>query len=468
MIVPVILSGGIGSRLWPLSRRDLAKQLAPVLDGETLFQRTLQRFNDPGIYARPIVISGDEQRFIIKDQAAQIGVEADFVLEPEPRDTLAAIIAAAAFARDRDGDPIVFIAPSDHLTPDLSAFTSAVELAARAAEEAKIVTFGLKPSRPATGYGYIRAGKPLAPLVREISEFVEKPDADRAASLISEGCLWNAGMFCFRASTVLSEASARRPEVSAAVEAALKSSVVDLGSVRLGPEFKTVQKVSFDVSIMETTDKAAVAEVDFPWSDVGDWRELWAVSDQDDMGNAALGDVVLQDCEKVFVRGGDRLICALGLDDIVIVDTPDAVLVADRDHAQDVKKLVTQLTDAARPEATTHARVYRPWGWYQSVDRGERFKVKRINVTPGRKLSLQRHHHRAEHWVVVKGTAEVTIDDTVTLLRENESIYIPMGATHRLANPGRIPVEIIEVQTGGYLEEDDIVRIEDDFGRKGS
>ncbi len=346
IIVPVILSGGVGSRLWPLSRKDLAKQLAPVLEGETLFQRTLQRFSDETIYARPIVVSGAEQRFVVRDQIEAVGMEADILLEPEPRDTLAAIMAAAIFARDRDNDPIVLIAPSDHLTPDLEAFGDAVTLAGATAAEGRIVTFGLQPRYPATGYGYIRPGDKLASGARAIAAFVEKPDEARAEALITEGCLWNAGLFCFRASVAIDEASAQNPDVVAVVEKAVATGEMDLGALRLAECFSEAEKVSFDIAVMEKTERAAVAPVDFPWSDIGDWRELWAVSDKDDRGNVALGDATLEDCTGVFVRGDNRLVCALGLKDMVIVDTPDALLVADRSRAQDVKKIVTGLRES--------------------------------------------------------------------------------------------------------------------------
>lgn len=465
MVTPVVLCGGVGSRLWPLSRRDLAKQFVPLLEGETLFQRTLRRFADKTFYARPLVVSGSAHRFAIAEQAEEIGVDAALLLEPEPRDTLAAITAAAAFAVKDGDDPILLIAPSDHLITDVEAFTAAVGAAAEAAAEGKIVTFGVEPSFAATGYGYIRPSAGPARAAQEIAAFIEKPDEPTAHRLISEGCLWNAGLFCFQASTLLEEVRALKPDVLAMVDAAVRDASDDLGAARLGDAFAQAEKISLDYAIMENTERAAVIRSTFAWSDIGDWRAIWRISEQDSENNAQRGDVMLEACDGVLALSQDRLVCGLGLKDVIIVDTPDALLVADRSRSQDVKGVVAQLSARERPEATTHARVHRPWGWYQAVDKGERFKVKRIVVAPNRQLSLQLHHHRAEHWVVVKGTASVTIGDDTRLVRENESVFIPMGARHRLANPGRIPVEIIEVQTGAYLEEDDIVRLQDDFGR---
>jgi mannose-1-phosphate guanylyltransferase/mannose-6-phosphate isomerase len=299
-----------------------------------------------------------------------------------------------------------------------------------------------------------------------VDAFVEKPDADRAAALIAEGCLWNAGMFCLGVRAGWEEIERRAPEVAAAVRGGLDGAEDDLGALRLGAAFLDAPKISFDYAVMEKTDRASVVAADFAWSDIGDWREVWANAPRDADGVAAQGSVVAHGARDCYLRGEDRLICALGVEGLAVVDTPDAVLVASLERTQEVKALVGLLSAQGRPEADTPARVHRPWGWYQTMDLGERFRVKRIQVTPGKKLSLQKHHHRAEHWVVVKGTAEVTRDDEVLLVRENESVYLPLGCLHRLANPGKIPVEIIEVQTGAYLEEDDIVRIEDDFGRR--
>jgi mannose-1-phosphate guanylyltransferase/mannose-6-phosphate isomerase len=415
--------------------------------------------------ARPLVITNVGGRFMAADQAAAVGVDVEIALEPEGRDTLPAIVLATELAARRDPDAIVLILPSDHLIPDTAAFLGSVGQAAAAAAEGALVTFGLTPTSPSTAYGYIRPGAPAPAGGRRVAAFVEKPDAERASALIAEGCLWNSGMFCFRADALRAEVQRLAPVVVDAVAAALGGAEIDLGALRIGSAFSKAPKISFDYGVMEKTDRAVVVAADFAWSDIGDWREVWVQSDKDDNGVASEGQVVAIDTRDSYLRGGNRLICAIGVEGLTVVDTPDAVLVAPLARSQEVKGLVSLLIAQDRPEATVPARVYRPWGWYQTMDLGERFRVKRIQVTPGKKLSLQKHHHRAEHWVVVKGTAEVTRDSEVLIVRENESVYLPLGCVHRLANPGKIPVEIIEVQTGAYLEEDDIVRIEDEFGR---
>jgi mannose-1-phosphate guanylyltransferase/mannose-6-phosphate isomerase len=464
-IIPVILCGGSGTRLWPVSRQDFAKQHAPILEGLSPFQRTLERFAGEG-FDRPIVVAGKASRFMASDQACAVGADPEMLLEPEGRDTAAAIAAAARLAARRRPDAVVMVFPSDHLVADVAALRAAALAAAGAALAGRIVTLGLKPTEPATGFGYIRPGKDLGGGARAVARFVEKPDAATAEQLIAEGCLWNAGMFCFRADVLLDEVARLAPETAAAVEAATTEATTDLGALVLGPSFGQAPKISFDYAVMEKTDRAAVVSADLGWSDIGDWREVWRNSPQDAAGVALAGDAQAVDCRDSYIRAdAGRLVCAIGIEGLAVIDTPDAVLVAPLDRTQEVKGLVGALAKAGRPEATTPARVHRPWGWYQTMDLGERFRVKRIQVAPGKKLSLQKHHHRAEHWVVVKGTAEVTRDHEVLTVRENESVYLPLGCVHRLANPGKIPVEIIEVQTGAYLEEDDIVRIEDDFGR---
>ncbi|MEO1191756.1 MAG: mannose-1-phosphate guanylyltransferase/mannose-6-phosphate isomerase [Pseudomonadota bacterium] len=464
MIIPVILCGGSGTRLWPLSRKAYPKQLVNALGSQSLFQETAKRVTGPA-FGKPIIIAGDDYRFLIGEQLKQLRLEADILLEPEGRDTMPAIAAAAAFGAKRDPEAILLVMPSDHVIPDVTAFTAAAERAGKAAAEGDIVTFGITPKRPATEYGYIRPGADLA-AAKRIDEFLEKPDAEKAAVLIGEGCLWNGGLFCFQAATLLAEIERLEPETRGHVQTAVEAVHLDLNYLRLGKEFLQARKISFDYAVMEKTEKRAVIPVDFAWSDVGDWRELWSMSEQDEAGNALQGDVSLMDVSRSYIRAGaDRLVCVIGLDDVAVVDTHDALLVTKLDRAQDVKTLAQKLSEEGREEAKFHARVYRPWGWYQTVDMGERFQVKRIGVTPGRQLSLQKHFHRAEHWIVVKGTAEVHIDGETQIVRENESVFIPMGGVHRLTNPGRIPVELIEVQTGAYLGEDDIVRLQDDFGR---
>ncbi|MEQ8654930.1 MAG: mannose-1-phosphate guanylyltransferase/mannose-6-phosphate isomerase [Kiloniellales bacterium] len=463
MIIPVILCGGSGTRLWPLSRKTYPKQLVDALGTRSLFQETVGRVLAEG-FDRPIVISGQDYRFLIAEQLRELGSRADIVLEPEGRDTFPAIVAAALLAEQRDPEATVLVMPSDHVIADGTAFRAAVASAADAAAAGDIVTFGISPTRSASEYGYIRPGAEVG-VGHRIETFLEKPDSETARQLIEEGCLWNAGLFCFRAASLRAEAERLEPESVAQIVAAIAATTEDLDYLRLGPAFLQARKISFDYAIMERTEARVVIPVDFAWSDVGDWRELWAMSEKDSAGNVANGDVVLEDVRDSYLRSESRLVCALGVEGLAIIDTHDALLVASLDRAQEVKTLAQRLQQQERPEASIHSRVYRPWGWYQDVDSGKGFRVKRIAVTPGRQLSLQKHFHRAEHWVVVKGTAEVRIGDEIRTLRENESLYIPMGSVHRLGNPGRITVELIEVQTGGYLEEDDIVRLEDDFGR---
>ena len=464
-VTPVVLCGGSGTRLWPLSRQEYAKQHVALLDGESLFQRTLTRFAGRP-FGPPIVVAGAASHFMVADQAAAVHAAVELALEPEGRDTLAAVTLAALLAARRDPETPVFVAPSDHLVTDVAAFTRAVETAAGMAASGDLVVFGVRPTEPTSAYGYVAPGEALTGAGGyRVERFIEKPDLERAERLIGEGCLWNAGMFCFRPDAALREIEALAPETFAAVRGALDDATGDLGALVLGDAFRRAPKISFDHAVMEKTARAAVLPVDFAWSDIGDWKEAWRLAPKDAAGVARQGRVVAKDVTNSYLRGEDRLICALGVDGLTVVDTADAVLVAPIERTQEVKGLVAALAAEGRPEARTPARVHRPWGWYQTMDLGDRFRVKRIQVTPGKKLSLQRHHHRAEHWVVVRGTAEVTRDDEVLLVRENESVYLPLGCVHRLANPGKIPVEIIEIQTGSYLEEDDIVRIEDDFGR---
>ena len=465
MITPVILCGGSGTRLWPLSRRDFAKQHVPILGGGSPFQRTLERVAANAVFGRPVVIAGGGGRFMAADQAAAVGVVIDLLIEPEPRDTLPAIAAVAEWAARRDPGAVLLVLPSDHLITDAEAFAATAKIAAVAAEAGEIVAFGLRPSAPATGFGYIRPGAPLSGGARRIAAFVEKPDAARAAALIAEGWLWNGGMFCMTADAARAEIAAHAPVIADAARRALDDATVDLDAVRLGAALAEAPKTSFDYGLMEKTDRGAVVEASFAWSDIGDWRELWAQSPKDQAGVARDGDAVAIDCRDSYLRSDGRLLCALGVEGLAVIDTPDAVLVAPLARAQEIKGLVAALAADGRREATEPARVHRPWGWYQTMDLGARFRVKRIQVSPGKKLSLQKHHHRAEHWMVVRGTAEVTRDGETTLVRENESVYLPLGCVHRLANPGKIPLEVIEVQTGAYLEEDDIVRFDDDFGR---
>lgn len=463
-ITPVILCGGSGTRLWPLSRKGFAKQYADLLGEGSTFQQTIARVADADVFDKPIVLTGQGARFLVADQARSMGVAVEIVLEPEGRDSLAAIAAAAEVAARRGPDTLLIALSSDHLIPDTAAFKAICRKAAEVALAGRIVVLGITPDHPAEKFGYIRPG-PFEHGVAEVAAFTEKPDAPTASSLIAEGALWNAGMFCFRADVGLAEMATHAPEALEAVRQALSTSECDLGAEVLGEPFLTAPKTSFDYGVMEKTNLASVIEADFRWSDVGDWKELWSASEQDEHGLATEGDVVTRGVSRSYIRGQDRLICAIGVEGLAIIDTHDALLVAPLDHAPEIKALVADLAEAGRPEAVEHARVYRPWGWYQTIDQGPRFRVKRIQVDPGKQLSLQMHHHRSEHWTVVTGAAEVTLGEEVTMVNENESVYVPVGTVHRLANPGKIAVALIEVQTGAYLEEDDIVRLDDDFGR---
>lgn len=465
VILPVILSGGTGTRLWPVSREGMAKQLLPLTDDVTMLQKTLARVTAAKGFGAPMVIGSHSVRFTLKEQVEKVAPEAMLVLEPARRDTMAAVLLAATIAAGKDAGAVLAVMPSDHLIAEDEAFRAALRTAAARVELAGIAVIGVEPREPATGYGYIRPGQPSGTGVRAVARFVEKPDVVVAEKLIAEGCLWNAGIFCFRASWLIEAMQHLYPDEVERMAEAVAAMTLDLGMHIPGPAFSQIRAISFDHAFMEKTHEAHVVQAGFTWSDVGDWNALWKVAFKDRNGNALKGDVLAMEAHNNLIRAESRTVTALGVDDLIIVETADAVMVAHRDRAQDVKDLVEALKAKGRPVATEHIRTHRPWGWYQTMDLGERFRVKRIVVKPGAKLSLQRHHHRSEHWVVVRGTAEVTVDDSVKKLHENESAYIPIGAIHRLANPGKIPVEIIEVQTGTYLEEDDIERIEDEFGR---
>ncbi|MCJ2082832.1 mannose-1-phosphate guanylyltransferase/mannose-6-phosphate isomerase, partial [Methylobacterium sp. J-090] len=415
------------------------------------------------------IISNSEARFIVAEQLLQAGVGADIVLEPERRDSAAAVAVAALHAARRDPQAVVLILAADHVIGDTAAFVAAAEAAAIGARTGRIMTLGIEPTGPATAYGYIRRGAPLdgVPDAYAVERFVEKPDRDGAERLIGEGALWNSGYFLFRADVMLAELEARAPEILSATRAALDAAQVDLDFLRLdAAAFSRAPKTSIDYAVMERTERAGVLPVSFPWSDVGTWDAVWAVLPHDASGNAVRGRVETIDTHGSLIHSeGELLTAVVGLDDVVVVATPDAVLVTSKARSGQVKDLVAQLREKAHPEADAHRRMYRPWGWYQRIDIGERFQVKRIMVTPGGRLSLQKHYHRAEHWVVVRGTAEVTVDDRVVLVHENEAVYLPIGSMHRLTNPGKIALELIEVQVGSYTGEDDIIRVEDIYGR---
>ncbi|WP_070990095.1 mannose-1-phosphate guanylyltransferase/mannose-6-phosphate isomerase [Halofilum ochraceum] len=471
---PVLLAGGSGTRLWPLSRRAYPKQFVPLLGEESLFAATLGRLN--GLeHAAPMVVCNEEQRFLVAEEVRNSAIErASILLEPAGRNTAPAIALAALEARADDSDPILLVLPADHAIPDSAAFARAVEAAAAAAaaaaaEDGALVTFGIEPRSPATGYGYIKAAAGEG--VRPVEAFVEKPDrATAEAWLAAGGYYWNSGMFVFRASAFLEELERHAPAMLKAVEKAHAGHTADLDFLRFdAAAFMESPAESVDYAVMEHTKRAVVVPFDGDWSDVGSWQALWeagiAAGEGDAGDNVLHGDVITSSTERCFLHASHRLIAAVGLQDCVVVETADAVLVAPRERAQEVKKLVERLEADGRTEQDEHRRVFRPWGNYEGIDHGERFQVKRIVVDPGGCLSLQKHHHRAEHWVVVRGTAKVTSGEEQFLVTENQSTYIPLGTVHRLENPGHIPLELIEVQSGSYLGEDDIVRYEDQYGR---
>jgi mannose-1-phosphate guanylyltransferase/mannose-6-phosphate isomerase len=466
-IVPVILAGGAGTRLWPVSRDALPKQFLPLVGERSTYQDTLLRVAADDLFAPPIVITGADFRFFARRQAEEIGIDPTVVIEPMRRDSGPALAAAAVLARNSDPEAVVLALAADHVILDADEFRTTCAAALKAAVAGHIVTFGITPSAPKTSYGYIRRGRTTnADKVFVVEAFVEKPDLDTASRYLTEGYLWNSGNFLFRADVLLAELNRYEPAMAASVEAAVAGASNDLGFIRLSPEaFANAPQKSIDYAVMEKTERAAVIAGDFRWSDIGSWDAIFDIATRDKSGNAIHGAVVMADARNCVVHSADRLTAVLGADDLVVVSTADAVLVVPRARAQEVRELVAKLKSARRSEATEHRRGHRPWGYYDSIDRGERFQVKRIVVQPGGTLSLQKHHHRAEHWVVVRGTAEVTIGSDIKSVHENESVYIPIGAVHRLANRGKIPLELIEVQTGSYLGEDDIVRIDDVYKR---
>ncbi len=469
-IHPVILSGGSGTRLWPLSRAALPKQLLPLASKFSMLQETVARLTDMAEMAAPLMVCNAEHRFMVAEQLRQINLKpAAIVLEPVGRNTAPAIAIAALMLKEDDPDALMLVLPADHLISDVAAFHTAIRHASAAAQTGQLTTFGIKAPTPETGYGYIRKGAALATdaATYQVSAFVEKPDLKTAQAYVASGdYYWNSGMFLFRASDFLAELELFRPDILDASRAALTAAVQDLDFLRLGAaEFEACPAESVDYAVMERTTRAAVVPTDIGWNDIGAWTALWEVGDKDAVGNVVRGDVMLEGSANNFVRAESRMVAALGVSDLVIVETTDVVLVAHKDRVQDVKKLVDRLKAANRCEHLTHKQVFRPWGWYEGIDEGERFQVKRIMVKPGEKLSLQKHHHRAEHWIIVSGTARVTCGEEIELLTENQSTYIPLGTTHRLENPGKIDLHMIEVQSGSYLGEDDIVRFEDVYQR---
>ena len=460
------MCGGAGTRLWPASRENRPKQFLPLFGSLSTFQETMRRVSDPALFARPIVVTNGQYRFLVAEQLAAIGVQADVLLEPIRRDSGPAIVAGATYALRRGDDPVVVALAADHVVTDPQAFAKVCATAAETAHDDRIVMFGVQPTRAATEYGYIRPGPPLAPGLFGIERFVEKPDAETATRYVAEGYLWNSGNFVFRAGFLLKEYHRFEPESSAAVEAAIERAGADLGFVMLEADaFARAVAKSIDYAVMERTERAAVMPVSYGWSDVGSWQAVWELSERDADGNSAQGPAVFVDTRGSYVASEKQHVALLGLDNVVVVTTDDAVLVARREDTDGLRRVVERLKQVAPALTQDHLKVHRPWGSYQSLDLGDRYQVKRIVVKQGGRLSLQLHHHRAEHWVVVRGAARVTIGDKVQMLHENESVYVPSGARHRLENPGKIDLELIEVQTGSYLGEDDIERIEDDYHR---
>ncbi|TYO98374.1 mannose-1-phosphate guanylyltransferase/mannose-6-phosphate isomerase [Geothermobacter ehrlichii] len=475
MILPVILSGGAGSRLWPLSRELYPKQLLALCGEQTMLQQTAARLDGLDDVAPPLVVCNEEHRFLVAEQLRSQGCGwSGIILEPVGRNTAPAVAVAALRASAQGDDPLLLVLPADHLIRDIEAFRAVVRAGAAVAAEGYLVTFGIVPDRPETGYGYIRAGEQIAavrgsrePSAFVVDAFVEKPDLETAQTYLDSGdYYWNSGMFLFRASAFLAELEAFDPEMLAACRAACDGLIEDLDFLRLDREaFAACRADSIDYAVMEKTRRAAVLPLDAGWNDVGSFSALWEVGERDAAGNVRQGDVIDVDASDCYLHAGSRLLAAVGVRNLVVVETADAVLVADRDRVQDVKKIVERLKADGRSETLLHRRVNRPWGSYEGIDAGDRFQVKRITVNPGARLSLQRHFHRAEHWVVVSGTALVTCGDKQLTLSENQSTYIPLGEVHRLENPGQIPLEIIEVQSGSYLGEDDIERLDDQYGR---
>ena len=464
---PVVLAGGSGSRLWPKSRAALPKQFLALTSEQTMLQETLQRL-DGSSAANPIVICNDAHRFLVAEQLRQMGGDhGGIILEPVGRNPAPAIALAALHAMQTDDDPVLLVLAADHLIKDSAGFQAAVSKANELAMDGNLVTFGIVPDQAHTGYGYIKGGEAIG-VGMKVDEFVEKPDLATAQQYVDSGnYFWNSGMFMFKASVYLAELKKHAPEMYSICEQAIASESKDLDFIRIDPEiFATCPDDSIDYAVMEKTALAAMVPLDAGWSDVGSWSSLWETADnKDENGNVIVGDAILEGVNNSYINAEERLIAVVGLDDVVVVETKDAVMVANKNKVQDIKNVVNKLKAEQRPEFQFHREVFRPWGSYDSIDNGKRFQVKRITVKPGEKLSVQMHHHRAEHWIVVSGTANVTIGEKTQLVTENESVYIPIGDVHALENPGKIPLELIEVQSGAYLGEDDIVRFSDRYGR---
>ena len=468
---PVILTGGAGSRLWPVSREFFPKPLLPIFGEQTLLQDTTSRLDELDGIQNPLFVCNEEHRFLVAEQVRRLGKEPEAImLEPQGRNTAPALTIAALYLADKDPEAVMVAMPADHVIPETGAFVSTVQQAGQLAAQGYLVTFGIVADKPETGYGYIRRGEAVEGSEGyRVDRFVEKPDALTAQTYIDAGdYYWNSGIFVMRADRWLEEIGKYQPKILAACQSAMAESARDSDFVRVDRKaFLSSPADSIDYAVMENTDKAAVVPMNTGWSDVGSWSSIWEVSEQDGQGNVSRGDVLTHDTTNSLFMAEARCLAVVGLDNVIVVETSDAVLVADKNKCQDVKAIVNKLKEGDREEYRFHSRVYRPWGDYEGIDEGGRYQVKRLTVKPGAKLSLQMHHHRAEHWIVVSGTARVTRGDDVFMLSENESTYIPLGTTHRLENPGNIPLEIIEVQSGSYLGEDDIVRFEDVYNRIG-
>ena len=470
MIVPVILSGGAGTRLWPLSREMYPKQLLPLTSDRTMLQETAIRLQGIDGASAPVVVCNESHRFMVAEQLRTIKLAAAAILlEPVARNTAPAVALAALQAQKLDPNAIIVVAPADHVIRDVRGFKSACKTAIAQAQADKLVTFGIVAHAPETGYGYIRRGAGEGPAY-PVAKFVEKPPLERAREYVDSGdYYWNSGMFVFKAARFVQELQRFAPLILQACKTALEAAKSDLDFIRIDKaSFDRCPSDSIDYAVMEKTDSAVVVPLDVGWSDVGSWSSLFDALPADEDGNVLRGDVLTHDSSDCFVQSSSRLVAVVGLKDHVVVETKDAVLVAPKNRVQDVKEIVAQLKKAGRPESSLHREVFRPWGSFDSIDFGDRFQVKRLSVNPGAILSLQMHHHRAEHWVVVSGTARITCDDKTFLLSENESTYIPIGSRHRIENPGKVPLHIVEVQSGSYLGEDDIVRFEDSYGRQGT
>lgn len=467
VIQPVIMCGGAGTRLWPTSRESMPKQFASLLEGRSTFQDTILRVRGEGFAEKPVVVTNLAHRHFVERQLAEIDVSADLLLEPIRRDTGPAILAACCHVGRQAGDTVVLILAADHVMPDADGFRASVREASRVAAAGRLVTFGVKPTHPSTEYGYIRPGRTFAKGGRAVARFIEKPELKKAMRLLTSGALWNSGNFLLRADICIEQYSLFDPATFAAVRAAVYQATTARGATELDEtSFKRAKKTSFDYAVMEKTKRAAVVPLDCGWSDVGSWDALWSLSARTEDGNVPKGAVEFVDSHGCYVSTSGAVTSLVGVDNLVVVADRDAILVADRRRSAEVKHLVEIMKANGRPEAETHGRVHRPWGWYESLDRGDGYQVKRILVHPGGRLSLQTHRFRAEHWVVVCGQAQVTVGSTIAQLQPGEHAHIPLGAIHRLENFGTTPVELIEVQNGSYLGEDDIVRLEDIYQRE--